>query len=121
LVVPLDLRLGPHVDAPAAGAVGLDDAGAAIDDGAGGEVGARDVLHQFVDGDLLVVDQRQAGGDHFIEVVGRNVGGHAHGDAGGAVDQQVGHPGGQHLGDLLLAVVVRSEEHTSELQSRENL
>ena len=104
-------RPRPHVDPPAAGAIGLDDTGAAVDDGGGGEVGARDVLHQLVDGQLRIAHQGQAAADHLGQVVGRDVGGHAHGDARRAVDQQVGHPGGQHMGDFLGAVVVVDEIH----------
>ena len=48
------------------------------------------MLHQLGDGNVRVVDQ----GDHaladFAQVVRRNAGGHAHGDAVAAVDQQVG-------------------------------
>ena len=47
--------------------------------------------------------------DDFGEVVRRNVGGHAHGDAGRTVDQQVRHARGQHLGLLLAFVVVGAE------------
>ncbi len=39
-----------------------------------------------------VVEHRQAGVDDLGEVVRRDVGGHAHGDAGGAVDQQIRKP-----------------------------
>ena len=56
--------------------------------------------------DVGPVDQRQAGVDDFAEVVRRDVGGHAHGDAAGAVDQQVGDARGQDRRLLLLAVVV---------------
>ena len=43
--------------------------------------------------------------DDLPQVVGRDVGGHAHGDAGGAVDQQIGEAAGQHTG--LLAALVK--------------
>ena len=36
-----------------------------------------------------IVDQRHAGVDDFAEIVRRDVGGHADGDAAGAIDQQV--------------------------------
>ncbi|MNZ23668.1 hypothetical protein D3C78_407870 [compost metagenome] len=106
LVDVLDLDAGAHVDASTAGAVGLDDAGATVDDPRGGEVRAGDVVHQLVDGQLGVVDQRQAAVDHLAQVVRRDVGGHAHGDAAGAVDQQVGDLGRHDRRDLLGAVVV---------------
>ncbi|MCY1433778.1 hypothetical protein D9M71_498160 [compost metagenome] len=44
-----------------------------------------ELLHRGV----RLVQQAHAGGGHFPQVVRRNVGGHAYGDAGGAVEQQV--------------------------------
>ena len=49
------------------------------------------------------------GVDDLAQVVGRDVGGHAHGDALGAVDQQVGEAGREHDGLLGGAVVVGDE------------
>src|SRR5690606_7438374 len=62
---------GPQVNAAAAGAVGLDDAGPAVDDGAGREVGTGNEFHQFIDGDVGVVQHRQTALDHFAQVVRR--------------------------------------------------
>ena len=106
LVGLLDFGAGAHPDAATAGAVGLHDTGAAIDDAGGGEIRTLDVFHQVVRRQAVVVDQRQAAVDHFAHVVGRDIGGHAHGDAGGAVDQQVGHPRRHDVGNALGAVVV---------------
>ena len=50
--------LGAEDDPAAAGPVGLADAVAAADRAAGGEVGAGDDLHQLVELDRRVVDQR---------------------------------------------------------------
>jgi len=47
------------------------------------------VLAQIRDAGVRVVQQPHAGADHFIEVVRGHIGGHAHGDAGGAVEQQM--------------------------------
>ena len=88
LVVHLDFRLGAHHDAAAAGLIGFLDAAAAHDDAAGREVGTLDVLHQFVRGDLGVVD---IGADRvaaFAQVVRGHVRGHADGNAGRAVQQE---------------------------------
>ena len=74
-----------------------------------GEIRRRHDFHQLVDGRLRVAQQVQAGVHHFVEVVRRDVGGHAHGDAAGAVDQQVGQPAGQDQRLLLAAVVVGAE------------
>ena len=104
-----DFRLGAHVDTPATGAVGLHDAGASIDDRRRGEVGPRQVAHQVIDAALGRTDQRQAGVDHLAKIVRRDIRRHAHGDTRGTVDQQIGRPGRQHLGNLLRAVVVVDE------------
>ena len=85
----LDGGAPAHDDRAAAGVIGGADAAAAQDDAAGREVRARHVLHQLVDGDLGIVDAGDAGVDHLAEIVGRDVGRHADGDAAGAVDQQV--------------------------------
>ena len=50
-----------------------------------------------------------AGGEHFAEIVRRDVGRHADRDAAGAVDQQVGEAGGQHLRLALAGVVIGLE------------
>ena len=81
---------------PRPGAVGVDDAGATEDAAARREVGTLDELHQLVGRRLRVVDQVDGGVDHLAEVVRRDVGGHADGDALAAVDQQVGEPRRQH-------------------------
>jgi OOP family OmpA-OmpF porin len=47
--------------------------------------------------------------DDLVQVVRWDVGGHAHRDAGAAVDQQVGQARGQHQRLALAAVVVRAE------------
>ena len=93
------------ITAPAAGLVGLADAGAAHDDAAGGEVRALEVAHQTDAGERRIVDQGDGGGDDLAQVVRRDVGGHAHGDARAAVDEQVGEARGQHR-RLLAALVV---------------
>lgn len=92
----LDLGDGPHPDGAAARAVGVHDPGAAHDERARGEVGALDVLHEVVGGGLGVVDEVHRGIDDLTQVVGRDVGGHAHRDALAAVHQQVGEATGQH-------------------------
>ena len=88
-----DLGARPQADGALAGAVGIEDAGPAHDEPAGREVGAVDELHQVVGRGLGVVEQVEHGVDRLAQVVGRDVGGHAHGDALAAVDQQVGEAG----------------------------
>ena len=53
-----DLGLGAHVDATAPRAIGLHDAGASIDLGAGGKIRAGDVLHQLIHVDVRVLEGR---------------------------------------------------------------
>ena len=107
----IDFALGAHHDAAAAGLIRLDDAVYAIAGGGRGEVGAFDIFHQFLDGAVGVLHAPDRGVDGLAEVVRRDVGGHAHGDAHRAVDQEVGEAGGQH-GRLAPTVVeVRHKRH----------
>ena len=89
--------------------IGLLDAARAVDDAGRGEVRTRDMLHQVLDAQVRVVDQRNAAVDHLGQVVRRDVGRHADGDAGGAVDQQIRDPGRQDRRFGLLLVVVGDE------------
>jgi hypothetical protein len=61
--------------------------------------------HQPFEGDVRVVDLGADGVDDLAEVVRRDVGGHADGDAGAAVDEQVGEGGRKHRGSVRLVVV----------------
>ena len=83
--------------------------GAAENDAAGREVGPGNDAHQFIDAEIGIFDQRDAGIDHLAEIVRRDVGRHADRDAAGAVHQQIGEAGRQHHRLLLVAVVVRLE------------
>ena len=99
----LERDLGAHDDPAAAVGVHLADgvdrlplAGQRVallleaeDRAAGREVRALDVLAQVVGGQLGVVDQGDRRVDDLAQVVRRDVGGHADGDAGRAVDEQV--------------------------------
>ena len=73
---------------------------------AGGEVRALDELHELVGVGLRVVDEMRDGVDRLAQVVRRDVGGHADGDAVGAVDQEVRHAAGQDGGLSARLVVV---------------
>ena len=66
-------------------------------------------LHQLVDRDVRIVDLRADAVDDFAEIVRRHVRGHADGDAGAAVDEQIRKRGRENrrLGARL--VVVRDE------------
>ena len=95
-----------HLHDAAPGGVGLTDALEAVDEAGGGEVRPGQRAHQARQLHLRVVDHQAQRVAHLGQVVGRDVGGHADRDAGGAVDEQVGHLGGQHRRLELLAVVV---------------
>jgi hypothetical protein len=79
------------------------------DRAAGRQVGPRHVLHQLVERRVGLLDQVAGGGHDLDEVVRRHVGGHAHRDAAGAVDQEVGERRRHDRGLGLLAVVVGLE------------
>ena len=91
-------HLGAHHKASAAGVVGLRDAGAAIEETAGGEIGPLHVLEDFREAGLGVLDQLDGGVDDLSEIVRRDVGGHADGDAVGAVHDESRNARGQHGG-----------------------
>ena len=78
---------------------------------AGRKIRALDELHQAVDRDVRIVDQRKTAVDHFAQVVRRNVRRHSDGDSGRAVQQQIRHAIRQHLRHLQRFVVVRDERH----------
>ena len=74
-----------------------------------GKSGPGTMLDQLLDREAGIVDQRHAGVDHLAEIVRRDVGRHADGDAAGAVDQQVGEARRQDHRLALGVVVVRLE------------
>ncbi len=74
-----------------------------------GKSGPGNMLHQLVERDVGLVHHRQQGVDRLAEIVRRNVGRHADGDAARAVDQKVGEARRQDDRLLLLLVVVRLE------------
>ena len=98
-----------HGERTATGRIGRADAGAPENEAAGGEIGARNQLDQVLDRHFRPIDQRDRGVDHLAEIVRRDVGRHADGDAAGAVDQQIGEAGGKDDRLALGVVVVRLE------------
>ncbi|MGY4313002.1 hypothetical protein ACVWW1_002305 [Bradyrhizobium sp. JR3.5] len=105
----VDRNLAAHHDRAAAEMVGAANALAAQDDAAGREVRSGNDVDQLVDRERRIIDQRHAGVDDLAEIVRRDVGRHADGDAAGAIDQQVREPGRQNRRLLLRVVVVRLE------------
>ena len=107
VVLPLlDLGVAAHAELAAAELVHGDDAVAAADLRARGEVRPLHELHQVVDRAVAVVDVVGDAVAQLAEVVRRDVGGHAHGDAGGAVEEEVRELRGEdrRLGERLVVV-----------------
>ena len=106
----LDVDHGPLGDGSAAGTVGVLDAPPAQDRGAGGEVGSGDPLDEGVEQLLArgvgVLEVPLGSAGDLAQVVRRDAGGHADGDALGAVDQEVGEPRRQDDRLLVASVVV---------------
>ena len=73
------------------------------------EVGTFDMLHQFVERDIGVVDLCADGVDGLTQVVRRDIGGHADRDAGAAIDQKVWDRGREDSWLLAGVVVVRNK------------
>ena len=105
----LDVDLGAQQQAAAAGLVGLADLLGRKELAAGGEVRRGQDLHQRVQGDVRVVQDRDDRVDGFAQVVCGDVRGQAHRDAGGAVDEQVGEAPGEHVRLLERVVKVQGE------------
>jgi hypothetical protein len=127
----LDVNAGAHFEFAPALAIGVGDdvfpflLRAPVDHAAGGKIWPLDKVHQVLDGDAVQlapvverIDQRVA---HLAQVVGRDGSGHAHGDAGSAVDQQVGDGGGEDGGFLERVVKVGYEIHRVLVQVGQDL
>src|SRR5579859_3521858 len=100
---------GADHDAAAALLVAVLDPFAAVNDRAGRKVGAADEFPEILDRGVGMVDQMLNGLDHLAEVVRRDVGRHAHRDAGGAIDDEIRHLGREN-GRFLQAVVEVGDE-----------
>ena len=96
-----------HDDAPVAGRVSGLDACGAHDQAAGRKVRSLDEAQQVLAGRFGVVDQVLHARGDLAQVVRRDVCGHADGDPGGPVDEQVRDARGQHSRLFVRAVVVR--------------
>ena len=97
------------MDPPAPGLVGFPDPVGPIDDRRRGKVRSRDDFEQPADVDIGAIDERQTAANYLAEVVGRNIGCHAHGDAARSVDQEVRDARRKDRGFGLGAVVVGRE------------
>ncbi len=67
------------------------------------------MLHQLVQRDVGIIDLRANATDDFRKIVRRNVGGHADGDAGPAVNEQVRKRSWENCGLGARLVIIRDE------------
>ena len=117
----LDLGGAAHAELAAPARVHGGDAVAAADLRARGEVRSFHELHQVVDRAVAVVDVVGDAVAELAEVVRRNVGGHANGDAGGAVEEEVRELRGEDGGLVQRLVEVLHHVHGVLLQVTEHL
>ena len=115
-----EVALGAHHKLAASGAVSVANAGQAVDDPRCREIRRWDDFHQFVDRRSRVFQQMLAGVDHLVQVVRRDVGGHADRDAARTVDQQIWKPRWQHQWLPLAAVVIGTEVNSFLVQIGEH-
>ena len=104
-----DVGDAAHRDAAATVEVGVPQATAHQHFATGGEVGARHQLQQLFIAEIGFADQGDQGIHHLPQVVGGDVGGHAHRDASAAIQQQERQLGRQHRGLLLGAIEIGAE------------
>ncbi len=86
LIDVFEMGFRPHDHAAAARAIALANARKTINDSGRWEVGCGDEFNEFIHRGFRVFQNHQAASHHFGKVVGRNVGGHAHGNARRAVN-----------------------------------
>ena len=106
-----DRGLGAHDEAAAAGLVRVDDAFAAGNVSGGREVRPGNQLHDFLERRVRLFDQQHGRVNNLAQVVRRDVGRHADGDAARAIDQQIRRLRRQHDGLFARLVEVRNEVH----------
>ena len=106
----LDADRGAQAEAAAPRGISQSDRLAAVDQHAAGrEVGAADEVHQRRILGMRIVDQLHGRVGQLGDIVRRDAGRHADGDAAGAVGEQVREQAGEDLGLFLLAIIGRLE------------
>src|SRR5271166_1068478 len=101
--------LGPHFDAAAAAGEIVENTRPAQDVASGGKIRTLHDLHQLRKRGVGALHQLDSGVDNLRQIVRGNVSRHAHRDARGAVDQQVGDAGRENFGFLPALVEIGSE------------
>ena len=114
----LDLDLRARLERASTRLVGLLDALEADDDAALGQVGTGDVAHEVGDGRRWVIQQVNGTSDRLRQVVRGDIRRHAHGNARGAVDQELGEGRRQDVRLHELVVVVGDEIDRVLIQAR---
>ena len=122
----LDIGHRPHPDLSSAGPVGLFAASGPQDQSAGGKIGRLHQRKHFLDIRIPVlvhpvIDDLHYGAYHLAQIVRRDIGGHSHRDAAGAVHQKIGIPRGQDHRLFFRFIEVRSEIHGILVDIREHL
>ena len=100
-------RSQDHLASP--GPIAFKNSLSAADDASGREIRTGDDFHQLIDRDLRLVDQLDRRVTDLAQVVRRNLGRHADGDAVGAVDEEVRKLAGQNQRLTVFTVVVVDE------------
>ena len=123
VVVAVFLNFGAaaHHDPAPAGRIGGADAGAPHDNAAGREVGTLDVLHDVGKLRVGVVDEQADRIHHLTQIVRRNVGRHADGNAHRAVHDEVREAGRKHDRLLQTVVIVAGEIDGLAVDVREHI
>ena len=93
------------------GLVGLANALASHDHATARPIRAGNIAHKLFQCDVRMMHQMFGCGNHFAQIVRRHICGHADGDAGAAIDEQIRDRGRQNGWLLQLVVVVRCEIH----------
>ena len=88
---------GADLEAAAAFFVCLLNSVAAVDVAGCGKIGAGNDFHHLLERGFRIFDEQDRGFDDFLQIVRRNIGGHADGDAGGAVDEKARNARGQNV------------------------
>ena len=114
----LDLDLRACLERAAARLVGFFDTFESDDDAALRQVGAGNVAHEVGDGRRRVVQQMNGTSDRLGKIVRGDIRRHTHGDARGAVDQELRECGRQDVGLHELVVVVGDEIDRVLVQAR---
>ncbi len=106
LFVVDDFSAGANINSTTASAIGLNNAGATIDNGSRWKIRTWNMLHQLVHRQVGITQQCQTAADHFREVVRRDIGRHTHSDTGGTIHQQGRNSGREYRGNSFSTVII---------------